>query len=154
MPSQWQVHFDVWADDPFYSASIWVHGLEVEKAEALVSVINMLGSLGGIEFGNATMMCDSHTRPDLGWEVWSQNEGQVEVRANEAKGEYHLYTRPSLMKLDGPLDERRDHEGMSYKTLHVERENSMSPARASEANRRMDCLARGVSTVKENDRDA
>jgi hypothetical protein len=91
MPSRWQVHFDVTVNDASDSASIWVHGLEVEKAEAFVSVINMLGSLGGIEFGNATMMGDSNTRPDLGWEVWSQNEGQVEVRANEDTCEYHLY---------------------------------------------------------------
>lgn len=55
------------------------------------------------------------------------------------------------MKLDGPLEERRDHEGLSYAQLEAERNGTMSPPRACECNRRMCCLSDGLSTMKEDE---
>jgi len=51
------------------------------------------------------------------------------------------------MKLDGPLEERRDHEGLTYVELRNERNGTMSPYRCSEAFRRMACLEQGKSTI-------
>ena len=53
------------------------------------------------------------------------------------------------MRLDGPLEERADHEGLTYAQLRAERDGTMSPARACEAARRMRCLEEGRTTFVE-----
>jgi hypothetical protein len=55
------------------------------------------------------------------------------------------------MKLDGPLEERCDHEGNTIEYLLGLRNHTMSPPQACEANRRMRCLEEGQSTLKEDE---
>lgn len=89
-PGRWQVHFEVGADDSYYYADVWIHCLTAEEAQSLVRLINMVGDVGLIQFGPATMMGDSRvsTKPDLGWHQHTKEDG-TEVRSKDRT--YHFY---------------------------------------------------------------
>jgi hypothetical protein len=85
---KWQVHFVVGADDSYYHASVWVHGLNEEAAKTIVLMANMLGDLRKIQFDSATMEEDTDAGQDDSWETWHRQDGKViRWKGNS----FHLY---------------------------------------------------------------